>query len=52
MFISKFKYTGLGLVALLLSLTLLACGDNTAIPATGSTTQAVAPGGTTSAALL
>jgi peptidyl-prolyl cis-trans isomerase B (cyclophilin B) len=52
LFISKFKYTGLGLVALLLSLTLLACGDNTAIPATGSTTQAVAPGGTTSAALL
>jgi len=43
--ILKFKYTGLALVALLLCMTLLACGDNpTAVPA--ATTKAPALGAT------
>ena len=52
MSILKFKYTGLALVALLLCLTLLACGDSpTAVPAPSST-KVLSISGTTSAALL
>jgi cyclophilin family peptidyl-prolyl cis-trans isomerase len=51
--ILKFRYTGLALVALLLCMTLLACGDNpTAVPATSSATKTVSLGGTTSAPIL
>ncbi len=54
MSILKFKYTGFALVALLLCMTLLACGDNpTAVPATtSSATKAASLGGTTSAPIL
>lgn len=50
MSILKFKYTGLALVAMLLCMTLLACGDNpTAVPATATKAPAL---GATSAPIL